>query len=340
MTQDAAAQQISALSLSEIPIIAELSGPNGIAYGPDGPDPDLIAALTKLETAQVDVTTLSEGQTVASIEAQTLTDLETLSATATTLLRAASQGELGDAGRIGLLFPLHDFQTVEAAAVVRDAKQFLPDNAPPMSLLQPPPAPTDGTERYLETDATKGVTQWLGGQRYTGPVAGITNQFVDLTGDSLNITATAPNNFIQVGGQGLRNPATAGINVSQSNGTNVLDSYANSSFLSDGAGIDQNYLDARGLSQNMWSTVVNFGTGDNVTVWGVTAADFKLQWIGDAQGAAGATGLTGVFVPNKAGQPEAAVTLAGFKMADLTSGRLTISDNTINGIPYASIHAN
>lgn len=201
-------------------------------------------------------------------------------------------------------------------------------------------APTDGTELYLETDTTKGVTQWLDGQKYTGPVAGITNQFVEISGDSLNITATAPNNFIQVGGLGASNPATVGINVSQSNGTNVLDSYANSSFLSNGAGIDQDYLDVRGLTQNMWSTIVNFGAGDNATVWGVAAADFKLTWIGDTQGAVGSTGLTGVFIPSKAGQPEAAVTMAGFKLADLTDGKLTIGFNTINGTSYASIHAN
>jgi hypothetical protein len=45
-------------------------------------------------------------------------------------------------------------------------------------------------------------------------------------------------------------------------------------------------------------------------------------------------------VPNTSSKWEAAVTLAGFKMEDLTDGKLTISYNTIDSNPYASIHAN
>jgi hypothetical protein len=120
----------------------------------------------------------------------------------------------------------------------------------------------------------------------------------------------------------------------------VLDSYANSSFLTNGSGIDQDYLNIRNLTQNGWSTVANFGAGDNVTVWGVTPDDFALQWIGDTQGAPGATGLTGMFVPTADGQPELGITLAGFTMADLSNGRLSVGYNSIDGTPYASIHAN
>jgi hypothetical protein len=90
---------------------------------------------------------------------------------------------------------------------------------------------------------------------------------------------------------------------------------------------------------------VNFHSGDNATIWGVTAAGFDLTWLAN-QGAAGATGLTGVFVSHTAGQPEAAITLAGFKPADLTDGRLSISYGTTaaqSGVPgsaYMTIHAN
>jgi hypothetical protein len=196
---------------------------------------------------------------------------------------------------------------------------------------------TDGA--FSVQDQTNGQFTPTSGSPYTGPVAGLTNQLVLLTSDQVTVTASMPNVFVEVGVQGQPNPVIAGINVSQANGNNVLDSYANSSFLTDGTGTDQNYLDARGLAQNQWDTVANFHSGDNITLWGVTQADFNLDWIGDTQGATGFTGLTGVFVPNTANQPEAAVTLAGFKIADLTDGKLAITYDTIGGTPYASIHA-
>jgi hypothetical protein len=54
----------------------------------------------------------------------------------------------------------------------------------------------------------------------------------------------------------------------------------------------------------------------------VTAADFKITWL-DNQGAAGFTGLTGVF--ENGGQAKIGVTLAGYTTGDLTNGRLAIT---------------
>jgi len=34
---------------------------------------------------------------------------------------------------------------------------------------------------------------------YTGPVTTLQNQFIDITADNVNITATKPNNFIHTG---------------------------------------------------------------------------------------------------------------------------------------------
>jgi hypothetical protein len=152
------------------------------------------------------------------------------------------------------------------------------------------------------------------------------------------VTALSPNVFIVVGAQGQNNPLIAGIDVSSVSGNNILDSYANSSFLINGSGIDQDYIDARAATQNSWSTIVNFHGGSNVTIWGVTPQDFVLQWIGDTYGAPGSTGLTAVYTSN--GKPEIGVTLAGYRNADLVNGRLTISYNSIDGNYYASIHGN
>jgi hypothetical protein len=71
--------------------------------------------------------------------------------------------------------------------------------------------------------------------------------------------------------------------------------------------------------------VLNFHTGDNATVFGITQAGFTITPL-DNQGAVGATGLT--FDMAKAGQPDARITLAGFSKADLTSGKITMSFGT------------
>ena len=208
-----------------------------------------------------------------------------------------------------------------------------------------PLGPTPGS--FGVQDQTTGTTTILAGTPYTGPVAGLTSEFVTNTSDILNITAQTPNSFIEIAPPvGGAPPSESGINVSAVNGNNVLDAYANSNFYTGGTGTDQFYEDTRTLTGNSWSTVVNFHSGDNITLWGVTAADFAPNWIGDTFGAAGATGLTGVFVPTTAGHPEAAVTLAGFKTADLTDGKLTLTygqtatTNGVAGSTYLTIHAN
>jgi hypothetical protein len=192
--------------------------------------------------------------------------------------------------------------------------------------------------QFTVQDSTSNQVTTVAGVPYNGPVAGLTSQYVFPTTDQVMVKAQTPNVFIQVGQLGQKNPLVAGIDVSAANGDNVLDSYANSSFLIDGTGIDQNYVDARGATQNSWSTVVNFHAGDNVTIWGVTPQDFTLQWIGDTYGADGAKGLTGVYTSNT-GTLAIGVTLAGYTMADASNGKLTVSYNQIQGNTYASIHA-
>lgn len=212
---------------------------------------------------------------------------------------------------------------------------------PTTSAPNPPP-----TAAFTVADATTGATTMMAGQAYTGPVAGITNEFVTNTSDILNITANVANTFIEIAPSASGGyPSESGINVSVANGNNVLDAYGNSNFYTGGAGTDQFYEDARTLTQNSWSTVVNFHSGDNITIWGVTTADFNLNWIGDTFGATGSTGLTGVLVPVTAGQPEVAFTLTGFKMADATDGKLSLSfgqtpsQNGVAGSTYLTIHA-
>lgn len=219
----------------------------------------------------------------------------------------------------------------------------------------PPPPPNggpdgntgpDGTGSFQISDQTTGQVYNTEGAPYTGPVAGLSDEFVTNTSDILNVTAQTPNVFIEVAPiAGSPPPSEAGMNVAGVNGNNILDGYANSNFYTGGTGSDQFYEDARTLTQNSWSTIVNFHSGDNVTVWGVTAGDFKLDWIGDTEGAAGSTGLTGVLVPNAAGKPEVGITIAGMTVSDLsklavTYGTTSAASDGTPGSAYLSIHFN
>ena len=168
-------------------------------------------------------------------------------------------------------------------------------------------------------------------QPYTGPVAGLQEQYVNITSDSLNISVSTPSWFIHSGS------GTDAIAVSS--GTNVLDGGTGSNFLSGGSGTDTFFVDDRSASTDIWSTVSGFHAGDAATIWGVTPQDFGLTWM-DGQGTAGFTGLT--LHATASGRPTASLTLARYTSADLGNGRLSVSFGTdpASRSAYMYVHAN
>lgn len=165
-------------------------------------------------------------------------------------------------------------------------------------------------------------------QLYAGPVAGIQTQFVDITTDSLSITATAPSMFIHTGSG---NDAVALLS-----GINVVDGGTGSNFLTGGTGTDTFFVDARGAAADTWSTVNAFHSGDAATLWGVAPSSATLAW-SDGGGAAGYTGLT--LHATAAGHPTASLTLAGYSTVDLAGGKLTASYGSVGGSDYLYVHA-
>ena len=114
-------------------------------------------------------------------------------------------------------------------------------------------------------------------------------------------------------------------------------------FLVGGTGFDTFFLDDRNARADIFSTVVNFHSGDNATVFGVTATDFTLT-TSNNQGAVGYKGLDFAFTaPGKA---NANLVLTGYTTADLTNGKLSVSYGTtaatggIAGSTFMLIHAN
>jgi probable HAF family extracellular repeat protein len=192
---------------------------------------------------------------------------------------------------------------------------------PQQAPADPPPLSVFDTSTQSQVTAA--------GTPYSGPVAGLQNQYINTSSDSLNVTATTPGWFIHTG---------SGTDaISTSSGTNVLDGGTGSNFLTGGTGTDTFFVDDRAASSDIWSTVVGFHQGDSATIWGVTPQDFSLDWV-DGQGAAGYTGLT--LHETKPSAPTASLTLAGYSQADIASGRLTVQfgTDTASGSSYMYIH--
>jgi hypothetical protein len=139
---------------------------------------------------------------------------------------------------------------------------------------------------------------------YSGPVAQIERELViTLTTENLNVAAAGPNWFIRT---------DAGDDaISVAGGTNVLDGGTGSNFLTGAGGFDTFFVDARGATLPIWSTLNGFGKGDAATMWGVAEATHHLLWA-VGQGAPGFEGLTLHAVPKATGQPIASLTLPGY----------------------------
>ena len=103
------------------------------------------------------------------------------------------------------------------------------------------------------------TSRFMLGSSYTGPVSGLSDEFVFPTPENINIASTLPSAFIRTG---AGNDA-----ISVASGRNVIDAYTGSNFLTGGSGHDTFFVDARG-GGSTWDTIVNFGVGDEVTLWG------------------------------------------------------------------------
>ena len=196
--------------------------------------------------------------------------------------------------------------------------------------------PREGNFKIV--NQTTGAQNFDAGIPYPGAFPGLDHQFIVISTDNLNITANVPNSFIKSGS------GDDAIDVSHVNGKNVLDGSTGSNFLVGGTGQDTFFLDDRNLTKDVFSTVVNFHAGDNVTIFGVTATDPVA--IQNNQGAVGFKGLTYTFVAP--GKPNASIVIAGFNTGDLTNGRLSatfgvgadLPGQPGSGSPYLNIHGN
>jgi hypothetical protein len=231
-----------------------------------------------------------------------------------------------------------------AGKLVIDTRTSIKETVPPV--VAPPGSGSDNNDssstpdgggNFIIANQTTGQQSAAAGIKYTGPVAGIDREFDLITPDNLNITAQIPNVFIN-SGSGMD-----ALDVSKSNGNNVLNGGEGSNFLTGGTGFDTFFLDYRNPTVDLFSTIVNFHSGDNLTIFGINQTDYMLKLL-DNQGAVNAKGLD--FAVDAPGKPHGNVVLAGFSNADIGSGKLTLSYGRTQDLPglpgseYLNIHGN
>jgi Ca2+-binding RTX toxin-like protein len=166
------------------------------------------------------------------------------------------------------------------------------------------------------------------GQAFTGP-GGPTLEYANITSDSLNVTSNTSSAFIITGS------GNDVINASGSDGYTVLDGGTGSDLLLGGKGNDTFLTTVLGQTKDTLTTAAYLHSGDDVTILGVTLADFNVDLSNNA-GLPGYTGLQYAF--SGSGQPTTKVVLSGYSTADLLNGKLSQSFGTVNDTPYLNIH--
>ena len=113
-------------------------------------------------------------------------------------------------------------------------------------------------------------------------------------------------------------------------GNDVIDGGLGSNFLSGGAGIDSFFLDARAATApSTWSTIVDFVSGEHVTIWCYQPGVSKFLWVA-SDGAAGYTGATLHCDLDGNGRIDTSLTFTGLPQAQLP----TPSYGTVGGQDY------
>jgi hypothetical protein len=202
------------------------------------------------------------------------------------------------------------------------------------TVIEQTPPPQTGN--FLIGNQTTGQQSAQAGDPYTGPVPGLQQEIILITKDNLNIKAQIPNVFIHTGS------GNDAIDVSGVNGNNILDGFTGTNFLTGGLGLDTFYVDDRNATSDIFSTIKNFHTGDNTTVWGITKTNVNIATGNDVLPSA--PGLDFAFTAT--GKPSANLNIPGFSTADLTNGKLTVTfghTQDTPGLPgsdFMLIHAN
>ena len=206
------------------------------------------------------------------------------------------------------------------AAIAADALANTPGTTPA-------PAP----DNFRFTDLTVNVSSTTPGDVFKGAVAApeVKTQFIDLTPDTLNITAVSPNVFIKTdSGNDI---------VAANSGRNILSVGGGINTTIGGTGHDTTLADAtKGLT---FASLLNFGSGDDVAMLGVNATDFTFT-LTDSLFGLEIDANPNPVAPGATPRNAAEIVLQGYRSADIgTKLTLGISTSVDGATPFLFIHA-
>ena len=135
----------------------------------------------------------------------------------------------------------------------------------------------------LFVNASSGEAPFMMADTYTGTVSGIQWQYLAQLGVHANTVIGSPgNDFINL--LGGDDAATGNA------GDDVIDGGRGSNFLTGGAGTDTFFLDGRGSSSLIWSTITDWNNSEQLSVWGWNS-NSTITWE-EENGAEGYKGAT------------------------------------------------
>ena len=166
------------------------------------------------------------------------------------------------------------------------------------------------------------------GTDYTGPVSYLQKQYAYTGSDNVVIGARVANVFIY---SGVGDDALAAYA-----GSNVPDGGSGSNWLVGASGADGGkdtfFLEARG-GQATWDTLLNFHTGDMLTLWGFKRTSGSTNWLNDL----GASGYHGATLEADFGDGSNTPALVTFEGLTTSNATFATSTGTTGGLDYLAI---
>jgi len=162
----------------------------------------------------------------------------------------------------------------------------------------------------LFANATSGEAPFMMADTYTGAVSGIQWQYLAEIGlDGNTVVGSTGNDFINL--LGGDDAAVGGA------GDDILDGGRGSNFLTGGDGTDTFFLDGRGSSSVIWSTITDWDNTEELSVWG-WGSNSTISWE-ENQGTSGYEGATFSIDLNGNGVVDMKCTFTGFAVAEIKS---------------------
>ncbi len=199
------------------------------------------------------------------------------------------------------------------------------DTAGNIGMVKVPPLTVPNT-RFDVVSITSLLS--ISGSDYAGPMSYLKAQFVYSGLEDVLIGAKVASVFIK-GGAGEDALAVKA-------GSNVLDGCTGSNWLVGATGVDGGtdtfFVDSRG-EQGAWDTLLNFHTGDMLTLWGFNSGAGSMVW-SDDQGAAGYQGAT---LHADLGNGSGASVLVTFAGTSTVAAQFATSTGIIGGLAYLAV---